>query len=276
MLAQGELARGCITGVCGPKVMAVRKRNRSMALEPGVKQANLDLYVDRSPYSEPLDHEGVRNDPEWQKTITKMLRHDLLNKLMVAKGGLELFDRSGEAKYLDMVRRNLDTCGEIVGRISLLDNAPGPSDLTPTDVAGVAQRVMSGQQEQGIDMEVSGKGWALADGNLYHVLDNLVSNAIKHASPSSIRIDIEENHGSVLIRVTDNGIGIPNEAQDKLFQEGFKFGPKGNTGLGLFIVRRLVQRYGGRIWLDENVSEGTAFCIELRSVSDIELSGRDA
>jgi hypothetical protein len=158
MLAQGELAGRCITGVFGTKVMAVRKKHRSMAPEPGVKQANLDLYVDRFPYSDLLDQEGIRNDPEWQKTINKMLRHDLLNKLMVAKGGLELFDRSGEAKYLDMVRRNLDTCGEIVGRISLLDNAPGSSDLTPTDVAGVAQRVMSGQQEHGIDMEVSGKG----------------------------------------------------------------------------------------------------------------------
>jgi len=215
-------------------------------------------------------------DWEWQRTIGTMLRHDLLNNLMVAKGGIEMFDRSGEAKFLDMVRRNLETCGEIVGRISLLENSPGPSNLTPTDVAGVARRVISSHQGRGIDLDVQGQALVMADGTLYHILDNLVSNSIRHAAPSCIRIDIEEGNGLVLVRVTDDGIGIPKEARDKLFQEGYKYGPKGNTGLGLFIVRRLVQRYGGRIWLDENVPDHTVFCIELKSVDDINLSGRDA
>ena len=247
-----------------------------MTLGPGVKQARLDSFIERFPVSEDPNGLGHRVDQEWQRTIGTMLRHDLLNKLMVAKGGLELFDRSGEAKFLDMVRRNLETCGEIVGRISLLENSPGISNLTPTDVASVARRVMSGHLERGIDLDVQGQALVMADGTLYHVLDNLVSNSIKHAAPSSIRIDIEEANGSVLVRVTDDGIGIPKEARDKLFQEGFKYGPKGNTGLGLFIVRRLVQRYGGRIWLDENVPDRTVFCIELKSVNDIDLSGRNA
>jgi len=276
MLAQGELEGGCLNSGCGPKILAVRKRHKSMTLGPGVKQAILDSYIDRFPVPEVpkgLDHQV---DQEWQRTIGTMLRHDLLNKLMVAKGGLELFDRSGEEKFLDMVRRNLETCGEIVGRISLLETSPGLSNLTPTDIASVARRVMSSHQGMGIDLDVQGQGLVMADGTLYHVLDNLVSNSIKHGTPSCIRIEIEEGNEVVLVRVTDYGIGIPKEARDKLFQEGYKYGPMGNTGLGLFIVRRLVQRYGGRIWLDENVPDRTVFCVELKSVNDIDLSGSNA
>ncbi len=88
---------------------------------------------------------------------------------------------------------------------------------------------MVGHQEQGIGLEVHGQGWVKADASLHNVLDNLVSNAIKHASPSNIRIDIEDKGKTALIRVSDDGIGIPAEARQCLFQEGFKFGPMGNT-----------------------------------------------
>jgi signal transduction histidine kinase len=266
MLAQEALGGGCLTAGVGPRVLAGRKRNRGTASTPGVRQSNLDSFLESSISSE-TDVAVQRAEQEWQRTIGSMLRHDLLNKLMVAKGGLELFDRSGETKFLDMVRRNLETCGEIVGRISLLENPNGLAKLTPTDVASVAKRVISGHQERGIGLEVQGKGWVMADSTFYHVLDNLVSNAIKHGSPSNIRIDIEEKGSAVLVKVTDDGVGIPLEARGGLFQEGFKYGPKGNTGLGLFIVRRLVQRYGGNIWLDENAVHATTFCIELTNVN---------
>jgi len=267
MLAQEELGGGSLSAGIGPKVMGVRKRHKSMTITPGVKQSNLDSYFDQSIPTGEQDAASQHSEQEWQRTIGSMLRHDLLNKLMVAKGGLEMFDRSGEAKFLDMVRRNLETCGEIVGRISLLENPNGIAHLTPTDVASVAKRVISGQMGRGIDLEVQGNGWVMADSTFYHVLDNLVSNAIKHGSPSSVRIDIEEKGSSVLVKVSDDGIGIPKEARGGLFQEGFKYGPKGNTGLGLFIVRRLVQRYGGNIWLDENEANRTVFCIELTNVN---------
>jgi signal transduction histidine kinase len=251
----------------GPKVLVGRKRHKGTGSPSDVRQSKLDSYFEQTPSSDEVAATAQHSEQEWQRTIGSMLRHDLLNKLMVAKGGLEMFDRSGETKFLDMVRRNLETCGDIVGRISLLETPNGIAHLTPTDVASVAKRVISGQQGRGIDLEVQGNGWVMADSTFYHVLDNLVSNAIKHGSPSSVRIDIEEKGSSVLVKVSDDGIGIPKEARGGLFQEGFKYGPKGNTGLGLFIVRRLVQRYGGNIWLDENAVNRTVFCIELTNVN---------
>ncbi|HSV42841.1 MAG TPA: ATP-binding protein, partial [Methanomassiliicoccales archaeon] len=103
----------------------------------------------------------------------------------------------------------------------------------------------------------------MVDGALFHVLDNLVSNAIRHAEPNNVGINIEEQGRKVLIKVADDGAGIPAEARGMLFQEGFKFGPNGNTGLGLYIVRQILKRYRGKIWIEDNVPHGTVFCVEL-------------
>jgi signal transduction histidine kinase len=267
MLAQEGSEGGFHSGREGPSVMSVRRRHRNQALDPRAEQTNLDRFLIDEPAMNEMAGRTHINEREWILTIGTMLRHDLLNKLTVAQGGLELFDRSGEMRFLAMAKRNLNACGEIVGRISTMELDQGSAKLSPIEVGEVAKGVMVGHQEQGIGLEVHGQGWVMADASLHNVLDNLVSNSIKHASPSNIRIDIEDKGRTTLIRVSDDGMGIPLEARGNLFQEGYKFGPRGNTGLGLFIVSRLVQRYGGRIWLDDSLPHGTTFCIELTSMS---------
>jgi len=263
MLSQEGSEESSLTERCGPKVLALRRKQRSLAIKTEPGQTRLDLYLEDEPAFMDADPGEESTEKEWRTTIGTMLRHDLLNKLTVAQGGLELFDRSSDMKFLAITRRNLEACGEIVGRISTLEKAAGNAALTPLDVGSIARNIMANHQGLGIGLEVRGRGIVMADAALHNVLDNLVSNAIRHASPSYVHVDIEENPDTVLIRISDDGVGIPLEARGSLFQEGFKFGPKGNTGLGLFIVSRLVQKYGGRIWLDESVSVGTVFCIEL-------------
>lgn len=264
MLAQEGFERGSLSGRCGPRIMAIRRKPKCMPPGPAAEQTRLDRFLIEETSKQAVGR--VSSEGEWRTTLNTMLRHDLLNKLTVAQGGLELFDRSGEMKFLAMAKKNLEACGEIVGRISTMEKTSGPVKLIPIEVADIANSVMAEHQEQGIALDVQGHGWALADATLHNVLDNLVSNSIKHASPTNVRIDIEEKGGRILIRVSDDGVGIPEEARERLFQEGFTFGPKGNTGLGLFIVQRLVNRYGGRIWLDGNVPKGATFCIELKAL----------
>jgi signal transduction histidine kinase len=267
MLSQVGSEEVSLTGRCEPKILTVRKRQRSLAIKTEAIQTRLDLYLDNGQSCIETCAMEQTAEKEWRKTIGTMLRHDLLNKLTVAQGGLELFDRSSDMKFLAIAKRNLEACGEIVGRISTLEKALGATALSPIDVGSIARNVMSNNQGLGVGLEVHGRGTVLADAALHNVLDNLVSNSIKHANPSKTRIDIEEIGDSVLIKVADDGVGIPKEVRGSLFQEGFKFGPQGNTGLGLFIVSRLVQRYGGRIWLDEGVTKGTTFCIELANAN---------
>jgi len=98
-------------------------------------------------------------------------------------------------------------------------------------------------------------------------LDNLISNAIKYTpSGGYVHINGRLAGDEVQISVEDTGIGIPPEAQERLFQEFYRapnakeFEPIG-TGLGLVIVRRSAERWGGTISVTSAVNQGTTFTL---------------
>lgn len=107
------------------------------------------------------------------------------------------------------------------------------------------------------------------DVKFMQVINNLVSNAIKFTPIGSIiRIWLEEKPKSVLIGVADTGIGIPDALQPILFNrftEARRPGLNGEPtiGLGLSIIRSIVDQHNGRIWFSSREGEGTTFYIEL-------------
>ncbi len=105
----------------------------------------------------------------------------------------------------------------------------------------------------------------LADNLLSTVFMNLIGNSVKFGGPDvEIVVRAEERDGEVLVTVEDNGPGVPDDVKGKLFHrfERGKARGKGD-GLGLFICRTLVERYGGRIWIEDRVpgcpEDGAAF-----------------
>lgn len=101
------------------------------------------------------------------------------------------------------------------------------------------------------------------------VILNLISNAVKY-TPSGGRIAIEmsRNNGSVQWSIHDNGIGIPKAGQARLFEKFFRADnvhrmETEGTGLGLYIVRLIVERSGGKIWCESEEGQGTTFKFEL-------------
>lgn len=101
------------------------------------------------------------------------------------------------------------------------------------------------------------------------VFQNLLTNAVKYTSEKgSITIGIEKQDDNVLITIGDTGMGIPANQQDKIFAKFFRADnarvkePDGN-GLGLYIVRSLVEHSSGRIWFVSEENKGTTFYITL-------------
>jgi two-component system sensor histidine kinase VicK len=101
------------------------------------------------------------------------------------------------------------------------------------------------------------------------VIDNLISNAIKFTSQkSNVEIFTEKRNGLILLKIRDYGIGIEKENIDQLFEKFTKAKKSGTIGektigLGLSIVKKIVNLHKGKISVDSSVGKGTTFTIEI-------------
>lgn len=105
------------------------------------------------------------------------------------------------------------------------------------------------------------------------LLENLVSNAVKftHAD-GQVTISLKNQGQKVLLQVSDTGVGVPQKLQASIFDKFTKANRKGTkgestTGLGLYIVKQIVDIHQGKIWLESQEGKGTSFFIELPSLS---------
>jgi signal transduction histidine kinase len=101
------------------------------------------------------------------------------------------------------------------------------------------------------------------------VLTNLISNAIKYSpQDSEVALAVTQQGDRVRLSVRDQGIGIPAEEQARLFEPFYRATNASvrnypGVGLGLHITRELVERHGGRIWVESAEGEGSTFVVEL-------------
>ena len=107
-----------------------------------------------------------------------------------------------------------------------------------------------------------------ADKNLTRIIfQNLISNAVKYTPENgNVWISMKLERDDVLISVRDNGFGIPKGQQSKIFEKLFRADNVQNkevegTGLGLYIVKAIIEQSGGKIWFDSEENKGTAFFV---------------
>jgi len=147
--------------------------------------------------------------------------------------------------------------------------------VSPSDVVNMALVLLRHRLESyGVDVKLIRKQrlpeiWVDPD-QLKEVLVNLLLNACEvMVGGGAITIREEERRDSplglgaaVIIRVSDNGPGIPESVQDKIFQPFFSTKEEG-TGLGLSIATRIIEEHGGRLELESKKNQGTTFIITL-------------
>jgi two-component system sensor histidine kinase VicK len=101
------------------------------------------------------------------------------------------------------------------------------------------------------------------------IINNLISNAIKFTKDDGeIILTLEDKQDALFISVADNGIGIPAKYHDKLFEKFTQARRKGlkgepSTGLGMSIIKTIVEWHNGKIWFESKENEGTTFYIEI-------------
>lgn len=110
---------------------------------------------------------------------------------------------------------------------------------------------------------------AMVDKNQFaRVIENILANAIKFTEEGQVELYSKEEDGKVLIEIRDTGIGIPDKLKDYIFDKfsrARRLGTHGETttGLGMSIVKTIVEKHGGRIWLESQEGEGTVFFISI-------------
>lgn len=212
--------------------------------------------------------------------------HDLKSPLITIQGFAGVLEQSAARADTAHMRKDIGRIRAAADRMhSLLDDLLELSRIgrlanaaveTPLgDVAREAVDLLAGQaasREVEIDIR-PGLPTVLADRQrLIEVFQNLVDNAIKFAGEQvapRIEIGARENAGETVCYVRDNGIGIDPRYHDRVFGlfERLDQTTEG-TGIGLAIVKRIIEVHGGRIWIEsEGRGRGSAFCFSLPTAS---------
>ncbi|MBP6671987.1 MAG: hybrid sensor histidine kinase/response regulator [Bacteroidetes bacterium] len=103
--------------------------------------------------------------------------------------------------------------------------------------------------------------------HLESILFRLIDNAVKFSPiDSTVTVDSKESQGTICFRITDTGRGIPAEALEKVFEKFHQVDRETNeqqgSGLGLYITKKLTERYRGNIWFESELTKGTTFHVE--------------
>jgi signal transduction histidine kinase len=158
--------------------------------------------------------------------------------------------------YAEKLRTATWQISQIINNVTVVRRLQtDPESLDPIDLDSVILGEINKFPTNIIDFEPAGYN-VIADDMLVHVFTNLIDNSIRHGGPG-VRISIvaEENEGMVVISVEDTGPGISDEEKHAIFDISRIQNPKtGRKNLGLYVCRRLIDRYCGSIWAEDRVS----------------------
>jgi signal transduction histidine kinase len=243
-------------------VFHVHRRQRAVATAAGLA-AQLQSNLDRQ-------HEFVSDSS-----------HELLTPITIARGHLDLLRRQQSYRPGDVeeatgiVLAELDRMHRVIDRLLLLEAiaARNSLDLQPVPVGGFYAELIH-RWEHAVDRtwraDVDVVGTVILDRERMVVaLDALLENAVRHTRPRGMITLIARPAGDRLrLIVQDDGDGIPTAARDRVFDRFYRVQRgrsrrTGGAGLGLSIVRAVVEAHGGTVSADSTPGQGAAFRIEL-------------
>jgi signal transduction histidine kinase len=201
---------------------------------------------------------------EMLRIANRILRHDIANDLNIILGAMEMFEDSGDSRFLDMSRKAALKCVALIR--DMRDLEPTVSHNAPLEICSVRSIIENIIPNHKADFNVKGDCLVMADMAFSSVINNIVGNALVHGHATNIDIDItRKEDGNCGIIIADNGTGIPDSIKPRIFDEGYKYGKTGHTGIGLYITKKTIERYGGTISVEDNVPSGAKFLITLRN-----------
>lgn len=207
--------------------------------------------------------------------LNSLLRHDIQNGMTVIRSRAEYLAETldgREAEFAATIEERSDDLVGLTDRFRvMLDALTGDVDeeLGPVLLADVVDEQVDALETTYPETEVTvavPEVTVRADDLLRNVVWNLMSNAVDHndADTPEVRVSAENRGDTVRLEIADNGPGVPDDLKDAIFrrQESGVRNEVG-SGFGLFFVDRVVTRYGGKVWVEDNDPIGAVFVIRL-------------
>jgi len=227
-------------------------------------------------------NEELRESERMKTELVNIVSHELRTPLASVLGFTALllkreFDPATRRHYLGIVdaqARRLAALLEDFLDVQRIEHEGVELAAERVDLAGLldeqAQLYAAQSPKHQVELEVAERPLTVrADpGRLAQVVGNLLSNAIKY-SPEGGRVEVRATRhgGNVRVDVRDEGLGIPEDQQSRIFTKFFRgdAGATGitGTGLGLAVSRQIVEAHGGSIGFDSDPGEGSTFWLEL-------------
>lgn len=222
---------------------------------------------------------------QFKSEFVSMLSHDIRNPLstiLLAAGLLQNYDekltKEKKQNHLQIIRSAIKNAVQLLDEVSFIGKADSgrlQCELLCLDLEAFCRQLVEEVQLMADEKHLTlvfasfGQlGKALWDKSLLrHILGNLLSNAIKYSLPGGIvRFELISQEKTVIFRIQDWGIGIPEEYQKRLFQpfqRADNVGTIPGTGLGLAIAKKSVEAHGGKVVVNSQVGVGTTFTVTL-------------
>ncbi len=244
-------------------------------------------FIERKQAKEALKnaYEDLKSLDELKSNVIANVSHELKTPITIVKGSLDLLtnedDMSSRSNLIGMAKDALMRQNRIVGdlmeaakiesakEISLsLENVDLNSAITL-----LLKELNASALEKGIKLETRLQGKTLivrADfERLGHIMRNLVGNALKFTDKDGkITVEAKQKKGVVEVCVSDTGIGIPQDKQERIFERFYQVDSSATrsyegTGMGLAIVREIVEAHGGKITVESKPGKGSKFYFTL-------------
>lgn len=217
---------------------------------------------------------------EAEKQFTADASHELRTPVSIIKGACEYglkYDETPEERQetLEMIARQAEKMAQLIGQLlsmTRLDQGTEGARLEPVDLGVLVEGLIRerGYEEDKLFLSVSPGVKVRGDGALLSRLtENLVENAFKYGKPEGhVWVTVKSQGEEGILEVRDDGIGIPKDQQEKIWQRFYQVDPSrsdesNGVGLGLSMVRQIAQLHGGTVTLDSVEGIGSAFALHL-------------
>ena len=214
-----------------------------------------------------------------QRQFTGNAAHELRTPLALLQAQLELFsaehpDMQPEtAEFLSLLREQTERLTRLTKTLLEMSNLRQVARNERIRLAPMIEEIFADlaplSDKCGVTLTAEGDGIMTgSDALIYRLIFNLTENAVKYNRPGgSVRVSVAQEPEKLLIRVFDNGCGIPEEYQQSIFQPFFRVDKSrsreyGGAGLGLSLVWEIADIHGGSVRVEESSKNGTVIAAE--------------